>query len=712
MTFNKFKVEGMTCANCSRAVTDALEQTDGVNRAKVDLSKNIASVWYDEEKVEPGLLKKSVRKAGYDLVLNNEKDRKRALVTQIAYLVIAGIFLVWGIMTAVSHIPGVESSSFGSFFMDPIQGITAGTIAFVVLGLPTIRRAIKALFSKRAGMDALISLSAISSYAVSLYIAIRQLVTGIHEPAYFDALLMVLSIVTIGEFLEYLVKSLSGKKADLDLNKVQGKVQVKYGNSLIEMEREQILSGDVFILPAGSGIPADATVIDGAALVDFSSLTGESTPKEIKAGDKIYAGTTIKEGSLTARADTDALSSLSDRIEKEAYALSYKKGSLGKMSDRIAQWFVPAALLLAILGFLLNFFIPSLAYHDWETSLIRGASVLVVSCPCAFGLAVPLTGLNGFYAALRNGVLFKSGSTFERVKKIEAAFFDKTGTLTSGEMHVQSGSYDDETLAVAKGLEAFSNHPVAKAISALRPEIKPLPIDGVTEIPGSGMKSAEWSLVKAEREDLEKLAVPDGVSVSILKDSSGKIKAWFALEDTILPGVREALDELRGQGIETYILTGDNPTTAERLGDALGFKPENVKSGLLPQDKSKFIKDISAGHFSAYVGDGINDLEALSFASLSIATQKAAQSAKDKADCILLTPGLSSLPKAIRISRKAYRIVLENFGWAFLYNIVLIPLAMTGTLWMWLCAAAMIASNITLMLNSLRASKVSHLKKK
>lgn len=713
MTSAKYRVGGMTCASCSQAVTDACLSVEGVKAARVDLSKETVHLSYDESVTAPEFIRKAVKRAGYELFLGDARKDRAARIEGWIQLSLAALFLVLGIMMSLSHIESIHSSPFGQFFADPITGLVLGTICLITLGYPCFKRAVMALRSRRAGMDALVSLSALASFGVSTYLAISELVTGNHTMGYYDSLLMVLSVVTLGDRLESRVKSLSGKRAGTEAKMSAQKARVRVDKQVYEVEPEQVLKGDVALVSQGSAVPADGMVISGEALFDTSSLTGESAPKRISAGEMVYASYVAVEGSVEVECSADAIESLSARLERDSYSLSNEKGRLGKLSDTIAAWFVPCALTLAIVGFLVNFF--ALNPYDWETSIINGASVLVVSCPCAFGLAVPLASINGFYSALRNGVLFKDGSTFERVRKIGIAIFDKTGTLTDGKMVVTGFDGTDEDLAICKGMESFSSHPIARAILAYRPEVEPLKIENVEEIAGTGLAWNGYTLGKIKDNERGEISAREdnlpGATIAALSED-GKVVASFALRDSVVPGTREALEELSERHIEVAVLTGDGESSAERLADSLGIPRESVYADLLPQEKTELVEKLSRKATCAYCGDGINDLGALAAAGLSIATYRAPQQVRDRADCALLQPGLAAVPRAIDISRRCYAIVVENFIWALVYNVALIPLAMLGILPMWLCSVAMILSNITLMLNSLRASMTPKGKRK
>lgn len=711
MTTKNFKVEGMFCANCATTISQALLKTKGVVSAKVDLSKNMAHIVYDESVTAPAFLKKAVKSAGYDLVLDDKADRQRAKVKTIVLNILSGILLVIGLLMAVAHIPGLMETPYHHVFANDILGIAAGTLGFVLLGYPYANRAIRMLLSKRTGMDMLVFLSTLSAYVLSLYLAIENLATGSMTETYFDSLLLVLSVVTLGHGIETKVKSLSGEKSKVASKADIGKAKIEYLGNVAEVEPETVKKGDVLVVNQGDVIQADGIVLSGNASLDLSSLSGESKPIPAKPGQSVYAGSLVSQGNLRVKATVDALDSFQNRLEQDAYALNYQKGNLGKLSDAISAWFVPFAVAMAIVGFLVNYLTP-LAYMDLKTSLIRAIAVLVVSCPCAFGLAVPLTALNGYYLALRHNIVFKSGSTFEKVKGVKKALFDKTGTLTEGKMAVVGYQGSDKALAILKGMEKASSHPMATAILSYRPEVALSEIPNVTEIPGKGLTSDGYELIRME-ETKDPAFAPffnahqDAPKSALIDKATRRILASVAFEDALKPHAKEALDALRKEGIQTVMITGDAKGPALRVGKALGFQEDEIHFGLLPNQKEALVKDLTKTGETAYVGDGINDMGALASASLSIAPAKASAMAKSQADCLLLTDDLACIPTAIAIAKRSYRIVVENFVWAFAYNIALMPLAMTGYLWMWLCALTMILSNITLMLNSLRANRLS-----
>lgn len=717
MTKGKYRVEGMFCANCAKTITDNLNGVEGIEYINVDLAKNMAHVSFDETKISLQYIQKIVKRSGYNLVIDENKESKKDKVLKIITIVLCFAFLLFGILMTIAHIPNINHQ-YHMIFSNDILGIIIGSLALISLGFPYIKRAIKMIFSLHTGMDTLISLSALSAYILSLYLSISNLINGTMNVSYFDSLLYVLSIITLGHYLENKVKSLSGKKVKDDIKNDVSKVKIEYMGQISEVNSEQVLKDDIYICAKGDSLASDGIVISGSGKIDMSSLTGESKLIDVKEGSLVYAGTLLADGNLKIKSSDDAINSLQYKIENQAYVMSYSKGNLIKLSDKIATYFVPIVLVLSIITFFVNFFTPLHSYiplndvSDDRTivSITRAISILVVSCPCAFGLAVPLVSLNAYYNALKHNIVFKTGDTFERVKNIKNVVFDKTGTLTTGEMEVKEFFGDEKYINTIKGIEQYSLHPIAKGILKYRQDIACVRIKNVKEIEGKGLENEKWYLGKIEdfsSIDKDFLNRNKNSTIIGLKDKDiDEFVAFISLKDVLQQDTKKVIDILKMMGINIYILSGDNLSSVEKIGDELGLEKDHIYASLLPQQKSEIIKELSKKGEITYVGDGINDMQALAIASLSIATYKAAPIAKNRADCLLLNESLASIPYAIRLSKGSYKIIIENFIWALVYNAVLIPLAAIGYLYMWMCALVMIISNITLIFNSLRVNKI------
>lgn len=702
------EVKGMYCSHCSKAVENALEQAGVFSH--VDLAHNRVEFSYDETKISLEYLRRLVKRAGYELVID---DKKKFDINYV--LVPVSFFVLFFALFGIIYHAGVHNAFF-FFFGNDITFLVIATIAILVLGTPFFIRAIKGLRFKNIGMDFLIALSSLASYILSIYIFVKNIQNGIDptmmhshgEMTYFDGTCMILSIITLGHLLTDRIKIKADKnyrKAAIEPPKFSTLV---YPDGTTEQVDSDSLDVDnEFKVLSGEQIACDGTVLQGEGLVDESSLTGESRPRKVHAGDKVMGGTLLSSGPILVRVDKIALDSLYTSIINESYALDQKKGHLSKLSDRIASIFTPAILVLSLIAFFICFFGMGL---DAETSIVRACSVLSVSCPCAFGLAVPISAMSGYDCALLRGILFKSGDTFEKVRKIKACLFDKTGTLSTGKMKIVSMAGDKTYLPLVKAMEKNSLHPIAISLLETLKDVEDKEVETIVEIPGQGLKSGSYFLGNAnsiqgkENDDvfLDFENKMKDTTIVYLSDDK-KVLLAISLVDELVEDAHKTIERLRKDGIESYMLTGDKKEYALKIAKSLSIPEENVRYELKPADKAEILRETRKKEgVISYVGDGINDTLALKESDLSFASYKASAVACTSADGLLLKPNLYILVYALRISRKTYLNIIENFLWAICYNLVMIPLAILGILPMYLCGVLMIVSNLTLTINSLR----------
>ncbi len=724
MTKCTLEVKGMYCAHCSKAVENALTQAGAA--ATVNLSKNTVLISYDETKISLSYLARAVKRAGYELVIDEKKrfDYNRiALPLSIAVLVLTILGLIY-------HM-GVDNTFFFIFGND-ITFLTLASISLIFLGTPFIIRAVKGLRYRNIGMDFLISFSALISYGLSLYIFIVNIQNGYmpwmshmhhadsgYQMGYFDTVCMILSVITFGHWLTDSVKLRADKnykKAVLEPPAYANLVD-EFDGTLSQVDVDSVDEGDRLRILAGETVPCDCTVVSGQGTVDESSMNGESKPRDISERDHLLGGTMLLSGPVDVVCDKIALDSLYTSIINESYALDQRKGKLSKISDTVASIFTPAVILIALIAFLICYFGMALGA---ETSLIRAVSVLSVSCPCAFGLAVPLSSMSGYDIAYKNGVLFKTGDTFERVKNIKAVVFDKTGTLTTGNMKVVACSGDESLLPVVKGMETNSLHPIARGILSSFPEIEQQNLEGVKEVPGLGLSYSGYIL--GSQKTIAEKEIPDEISefintyaasTHIFLSDENRVLLAIALDDEEAGDAFETVNELKERGIVSYMLTGDRKEYALQFASRVGIDEEHVYYEADPKNKAEILRAIREKEgVVCYVGDGINDTLALKESDLSFASYKASPVACSSADGLLMSESLYSLVYALSISKKTYMNIIENFIWAIAYNIVMIPLAIMGILPPSLCAVLMIVSNLTLTVNSLRVKFYDPKKKK
>ena len=703
-------VKGMYCSHCSKAVENALNKA-GV-MSNVNLSNNTVTFTYDDTKISLDYLKRLVKRAGYELVI----DEKKHFDFNIVLLPISVILLVLCLLGMIHHL-GVHNSFF--FFLgNNITFLVEASIALVVLGTPFIIRAIKGIRYKNIGMDFLIAFSSLVSYALSLYIFIKNIQNGIaltdshvmsnpdYQMGYFDATIMILSIITFGHKIIDSIKLKADKnykKAVLEPPKF-ARLNDDPDNKI---DVDEIEVDDEILVLAGEQIPVDGVVISGKGSVDESSLNGESRPRIVLKDSKVMGSTLLLKGPVVMRASKIALDSLYSSIINESYALDHQKGKLSRLSDIIASIFTPAIVLLAIISFFICAYGMGLSY---EEAIVRAVSVLSVSCPCAFGLAVPIASLSGYDLALKNGVLFKTGDTFEKIKSIKAVVFDKTGTLSLGKLKVEAKICPDEYGSIIKSMEQKSLHPLAIALVEDLSSYESLNDIEVEEIPGVGLKYKEFLL--GSEKTIQNKEISDEFKEFVKKYSNSsliffsdnrKVLSVFSLEDELVSDAKKTISKLQDDEIKCYMLTGDRKDYAYKIANEINIPASQVYYEADPSKKADILREIRKENgVICYVGDGINDTLALKESDLSFASYKASEVACSSADALLMKPELYVLYYALKISKKTYINIIENFIWAILYNITMIPLAILGIIEPALCAALMIVSNLTLTINSLR----------
>jgi len=693
----KLPVKGMTCAHCSKTVEDVLQKA-GIG-SHVNLSQGTVTFSYDEEKVSLVYLQRLIKKAGYDLVLPSDKKKIPWMSIRFYSAIVVLVVSLCGML----HHLGLKND-FTMFFDNPILRLVVASFSLIILGVPFNIRAIKNLKNKSLGMDMLVSLSTIIAFALSLYTFIAQ-----RNETYFESTSMILSIITIGDRITAKLKSSTGTSS-LEALKNDGtkvmKMTKKGGLKYIDID--EVEPGDNLVVKRGEMIGADGILVKGLATIDEKILTGESRPRHANIGEHVYYGTSNLGDEIVIEVEKPAIESLYTGVILESYALDRSHGHLNKISDFIASIFVPVIFVIAIVGFFVSFYALG---KDIEHSVISAVSILVVSCPCAFGLAVPLASLNGYNKAIKRGIMFKNGSTFEKIKHVNEFYFDKTGTLTTGKMKVIYAAFEDDMCKrIVKGMEMHSIHPIAEGIVSYLSKNQPMHFENVEEVAGGGLvcdqyKIGNYEFVSSPTLYGQYTAANDYEGTKVYFTADGELMGVMVLEDEIAPGAFELIKMLKKRNIKTYMLTGDNKEFALKMGRTLGLKDEEIFYELLPDDKIKVIKENSSKNsVTAYCGDGINDLAALAMVDLSIASYRASSATSASSDVVLLKDDLHLISEVIDLSRHVYFNIIENFIWALVYNAVMIPLAMIGRLEPTLSAVLMIASNITLILNSWRIS--------
>ena len=702
-----YNVKGMSCAACSARVEKAVSEVDGVTSCSVSLLTNSMGV---EGTAGPDAVISAVRKAGYDAALKSAAEEsssadsledtetpvlKKRLIASIVFLCALMYFSMGHMMWGWPLPPALEGNHVA---MGLIQMLLAAAI--MVINQRFFISGYRALANRAPNMDTLVSLGATASFAWSVYILFLMTgavaagdtaaAAGYMDQFYFESAGMILTLITVGKMLEARSK---GRTTDAlkNLIKLTPKTAVLLTDAgEVTVPAEKVKAGDIFLVRPGDSIPVDGTVIEGLSSVNEAALTGESVPVDKAAGDSVSAGTINQTGFLKCSADRVGEDTTLSRIIKMVSDASATKAPIARIADRVSGVFVPTVITIAVITVLVWLF----ASQPFGYALARGISVLVISCPCALGLATPVAIMVGTGVGAKNGILFKTSASLEMAGRISAVVLDKTGTITMGDPSVSDiipaeGVSEEELLTIAASAEQMSEHPFAKAIvnaSDLR-GFTAKHAEGFEAKTGSGIvATVEGSAVRGgslkymcghadvtgdliERAD----RLSNEGKTPLLFSEGGRLLGIIAVSDPIKDDSAEAVKELKGMGIRTVMLTGDNRRTAEAIGKEAGV--DMVIAGVMPDEKEQVIRRLSEKGHVAMVGDGINDAPALARADLGIAIGAGSDIAIDAADIVLIKSSLKDVSAAIRLGRATLRNIRQNLFWAFIYNVIGIPLA-------------------------------------
>ena len=741
----QFNVTGMSCAACSARVEKAVKKVPGVTRCSVSLLTNSMGV---EGTATDAAIIQAVQEAGYgaspkkaggaaasstsadlDALADHETPKlKRRLIASMGFLLVLMYFsmghMMWGW-------PLPHWFDGNHVAMGLVQLLLAGIV--MVINQKFFINGFKGLIHGSPNMDTLVALGSMASFVWSTYALFAmtraqvdgngELVMHYMMEFYFESAAMILTLITVGKMLEARSK---GKTTDAlkSLMKLAPKTATLVRDGAeVTVPIEQVQKGDVFVVRPGENIPVDGIVLEGSSAVNESALTGESIPVDKAVGDKVSAATTNQSGFLRCEATRVGEDTTLSQIIRMVSDAAATKAPIAKIADTVSGFFVPAVITIAgittIVWLLLG---QELGY-----ALARGISVLVISCPCALGLATPVAIMVGNGLGAKNGILFKTAASLEAAGRTQIVALDKTGTITSGEPKVTDilpaeGVEETELLTLAAALESRSEHPLAKAVLAYTEECK-LAAPAVTDfaaLPGNGLAA------KLEGREIfggngafigTKVSVPAALQAQaealsaqgktpLFFGSEGRLLGVIAVADTIKEDSPRAIRELRNMGIRVVMLTGDNQRTADAIGQQAGV--DEVIAGVLPDGKEAVIRRLQASGKVAMVGDGINDAPALTRADTGIAIGAGTDVAIDAADVVLMNSSLADVPAAIRLSRATLRNIHENLFWAFIYNVIGIPLAAGVfipfglTLNPMFGAAAMSLSSFCVVTNALR----------
>lgn len=723
----------MSCAACSARIEKAVSQVEGVESCAVNLLTNSMTV---EGTAEDKVIISAVRSAGYGAskagsAAKNDRDTANDDIKKTEKRLIASlVFLAVLMYISMGHMAGLPlPPAFEEDFV--LLGAAQLVLSLTVININRIFfiNGFKGIIHRSPNMDTLVSLGSGAAFAYSTAVLAEYMITGTTDGHfYFESAAMILTLITVGKMLEARSKgkTTDAIKALMKLSPDTARVE-RNGKEVI-IPVEEIAVNDIFIIRPGDSIPADGIVIDGGGTVNESALTGESLPVDKETGNRVSAGTVNGSGYMKCRAEKTGEDTFLSQIIRTVSDAAASKAPIARIADKVSAVFVPAVMIIALITFVGWMLIGK----DTAFAVARGISVLVISCPCALGLATPVAIMVGSGVGAGNGILFKTAAALEEAGKIKTVIFDKTGTLTEGDLKVTdivSAPGEDEKafLRLAVSLEIKSEHPVAAAV-VNKAALDDVPADTVSDfraLPGCGVAGTlnGDKLVAGKSDYINNIVpIPEELFAACRKlENEGKtvvvfarensVKGAIALSDTLKEDSADAVKELRSMGIETVMLTGDNSVTANAIAAEAGI--ETVRSDVLPDEKAEAVREFMKKGKTAMVGDGINDAPALTCADLGIAVGAGTDIAIDSADTVLMNSRLSDVPAVIKLGRAVLKNIKQNLFWAFFYNVIGIPVA-AGIFYEsfgielnpMIAAAAMSLSSFCVVSNALRLNGI------
>ncbi len=717
----------MSCAACAGSVESVLEQTTGVDRAEVNFADQ--SVWIEYDTAEEDL-KKALQEVGYDIIIQEDNPlEQQKEEKQKSYEKLKRRTLWAAILTLPVFIIGM-------FFMSWEGGrwisLVLSTPILFYFGRQFFIQAARQARRGKANMDTLVALSTGIAYTFSLFNTIYPEFwtgRGLDPHVYYEAATVIITFILVGRLLEERAKSQTGTALKKLMNLKPDRVILIANGEEKEIRTEEVQVNDQLRVRPGERIPVDGKLISGQSYIDESMISGEPEAVKKSKGDQVFAGTINQKGSFDFRAKKVGAETLLSQIIERVRRAQGSKAPVQKLVDRIAAVFVPVVITISILTFI--------SWNIWggadafSHALLTSISVLVVACPCALGLATPTAIMVGIGKGAENNILIQDAESLQRARKIDTLILDKTGTITEGRPRVVDQVWVDPNIsqqgkAVALAMEQRSEHPLAQAVIRRLKEdgISPAVISDFESLTGRGLKAqndedATFFIGNAALMDEQNLSMPDKILQYLEKHANeaqtiiylgvdGKVIGLFAIADQVKAHAAEAISNLKNRGIHILMLTGDQESTAQAVCKTVGI--DSYRASLLPRDKAEEIETLQKeGKSIAMVGDGINDSEALAKADLSIAMGHGSDIAMDVADITLVTSDLRSIAKALNLSHLTVRGIYQNLFWAFVYNIVGIPIAagiiypFTGFLLdPMIAAGAMALSSVSVVGNSLR----------
>ena len=746
----ELKIDGISCQACVAKIERKLSRTDGVEKALVNISNNMADIEYDEKEIKASEIMKIIEKLGYTPKRREDlKDKEEAIraekklkseLTKSKIAIVLSLILMY---ISMSHmfglpVPHIIYPVDHIFNYVAIQFIIAVTV--MIIGKRFYKVGFRQLFMLSPNMDSLVAVGTSSAFIYSLYISYKIFAdNNIHlmHSLYYESAAMIIAFVMLGKYLETLSKGKASAAIKKLVNFQAKKANIIRNGEIVEIDINEVSKGDIVFIKPGEKIPVDGTIIEGHSTIDEAMITGESIPVEKLENDKVYSGSINKDGALKVVVNATEGETLISKIAKLVEDAQMTKAPIARLADKVSLIFVPTVIFIAIFAallwwFLIKYNVVSVSQNHFEFVLTIFISILIIACPCSLGLATPTAIMVGTGKGAELGILIKSGEALEKLNEIDTIVFDKTGTLTEGTpkvidiVSIGNALSKDEILKIAASMEVNSEHPLGKAVydEAKEKNVELYDVKKFLSISGRGVigEIEEKKYLLGNK----KLLLDNGISnlheeeihryelegkTTILLADEEKLIAFITLADVVRNESIKLIEKLKKENIKTYMLTGDNERTAKVIAKKLDI--DDVIAEVSPEDKYKKIKALQEqGRKVVMVGDGVNDSPALAQADVGMAIGSGTDIAIESADIVLMSKDIETILTAIRLSKATIKNIKENLFWAFFYNSCGIPIA-GGLLYLFtghllnpmLAGLAMGLSSVSVVTNALRLKR-------
>ena len=746
----ELKIDGISCQACVAKIERKLSKTEGVEKALVNISNNMADIEYDEKEIKASEIMKIIEKLGYTPKRREDlKDKEEAIraekklkseLTKSKIAIVLSLILMY---ISMSHmfglpVPHIIYPVDHIFNYVAIQFIIAVTV--MIIGKRFYKVGFRQLFMLSPNMDSLVAVGTSSAFIYSLYISYKIFAdNNIHlmHSLYYESAAMIIAFVMLGKYLETLSKGKASAAIKKLVNFQAKKANIIRNGEIVEIDINEVSKGDIVFIKPGEKIPVDGTIIEGHSTIDEAMITGESIPVEKLENDKVYSGSINKDGALKVVVNATEGETLISKIAKLVEDAQMTKAPIARLADKVSLIFVPTVIFIAIFAallwwFLIKYNVVSVSQNHFEFVLTIFISILIIACPCSLGLATPTAIMVGTGKGAELGILIKSGEALEKLNEIDTIVFDKTGTLTEGTpkvidiVSIGNTLSKDEILKIAASMEVNSEHPLGKAVydEAKEKNVELYDVKKFLSISGRGVigEVEEKKYLLGNK----KLLIDNGISnlheeeihkyelegkTTILLADEKKLIAFITLADVVRNESIKLIEKLKKENIKTYMLTGDNERTAKVIAKKLGI--DDVIAEVSPEDKYKKVKDLQEqGRKVVMVGDGVNDSPALAQADVGMAIGSGTDIAIESADIVLMSKDIETILTAIRLSKATIKNIKENLFWAFFYNSCGIPIA-GGLLYLFtghllnpmLAGLAMGLSSVSVVTNALRLKR-------